>query len=103
MTTLDIHFSVVQRKAVSPTDLTQVGDRIRDFEDRCNATAQPFRWKVTTSGAELPPPLVAQVGTGRGGGAGQDGCVGDSPKVFQMSLKISICAPIEFRRSARSS
>lgn len=31
------------------TDLTQVRDRLRAFEDRYNATAQPFQWKFTTS------------------------------------------------------
>ncbi|MGW2580284.1 transposase, partial [Streptomyces virginiae] len=49
---VEIYFSVVQRKVVSPndfTDLTQVGDRIRAFEDRYNATAQPFQWRFTTS------------------------------------------------------
>ncbi|MFJ7496365.1 IS630 family transposase [Streptomyces sp. NPDC097727] len=49
---VEIYFSVVQRKVVSPndfTDLAQVGDRLRAFEDRHNATAQPFRWKFTTS------------------------------------------------------
>ncbi|MEU9117989.1 IS630 family transposase, partial [Streptomyces sp. NPDC048483] len=49
---VEIFFSVVQRKVVSPndsTDLTQVGDRLRAFEDRYNATAQPFQWKFTTS------------------------------------------------------
>ncbi|MFF2519667.1 transposase [Streptomyces sp. NPDC058086] len=47
-----VYFSVVQRKVVSPndfTDLTEVGDRLRAFEDRYNATAQPFQWKFTTS------------------------------------------------------
>ncbi|MFJ7201559.1 MULTISPECIES: hypothetical protein [unclassified Streptomyces] len=42
----------MQRKVVSPndfTDLAQVGDRLRAFEDRYNATAQPFQWKFTTS------------------------------------------------------
>jgi transposase len=49
---VEIFFSVVQRKVVSPndfTDLAQVGDRLRAFEDRYNATAQPFQWKFTTS------------------------------------------------------
>ncbi|WP_326793274.1 IS630 family transposase [Streptomyces sp. NBC_00841] len=49
---VEIYFSVVQRKVVSPndfTDLTQVTDRLRSFEDRYNATAQPFQWKFTTS------------------------------------------------------
>ncbi|WP_234384626.1 IS630 family transposase [Streptomyces sp. MMG1121] len=49
---IEIFFSIVQRKVVSPndfTDLTQVGDRLRAFEDRYDATAQPFQWKFTTS------------------------------------------------------
>ncbi|MFE9847150.1 IS630 family transposase [Streptomyces goshikiensis] len=49
---VEIYFSVVQRKVVSPndfTDLTQVADRLRAFEGRYNATAQRFRWKFTTS------------------------------------------------------
>ena len=49
---VEIFFSVVQRKVVSPndfTDLKQVADRLRAFEDRYNATAQPFQWKFTTS------------------------------------------------------
>jgi transposase len=49
---IEIFFSIVQRKVVSPndfTDLAEVRDRLRAFEDRYNATAQPFQWKFTTS------------------------------------------------------
>ncbi|WP_438452543.1 IS630 family transposase [Streptomyces asiaticus] len=49
---VEIYFSVVQRKVVSPNDFTglaQAEDRLRSFEDRYNATAQPFQWKFTTS------------------------------------------------------
>ncbi|MET7302524.1 IS630 family transposase [Embleya sp. NPDC005575] len=49
---VEIFFSVVQRKVVQPndfTDLAQVGDRLRAFEDRYNATAQPFQWRFTTA------------------------------------------------------
>jgi hypothetical protein len=49
---VEIFFSVVQRKVVAPndfTDLAQVGNRLRAFEDRYNATAQPFQWKFTHS------------------------------------------------------
>jgi transposase len=49
---IEIFFSIVQRKVVTPndfTDLNQVRDRLRAFEDRYNATAQPFQWKFTTS------------------------------------------------------
>ncbi|MFF4180714.1 transposase [Streptomyces sp. NPDC001750] len=52
---VEIYFSVVQRKVVHPndfTDLAQVRDRLRAFEDRYNATAQPFQWKFTTSDLE---------------------------------------------------
>lgn len=49
---VEIFFSIVQRKVVSPndfTDLSEVRDRLRAFEDRYNATAQPFQWRFTTS------------------------------------------------------
>jgi hypothetical protein len=49
---IEIFFSIVQRKVVQPndfTDLVEVRDRLRAFEDRYNATAQPFQWKFTTS------------------------------------------------------
>ena len=49
---IEIFFSIVQRKVVQPndfTDLAEVRDRLRRFEDRYNATAQPFQWKSTTS------------------------------------------------------
>ncbi|MEU5773392.1 transposase [Streptomyces venezuelae] len=49
---VEIFFSIVQRKVVSPndfTDLSEVRDRLRAFEDRYNATAQPFQWRSTTS------------------------------------------------------
>ncbi|MER7535676.1 hypothetical protein ABTX77_12935 [Streptomyces sp. NPDC097704] len=49
---VEVHFSVAQRKALSPddfTDLGQVGNRLRAFEDRFNATARPFQWKFTAS------------------------------------------------------
>ncbi|MET8518202.1 transposase [Streptomyces sp. NPDC005077] len=58
---VEIYFSVVQRKVVSPNDftnLTQVRDRLRDFEDRYNATAQPFQWSFTTSD---PDDLLARL------------------------------------------
>ncbi|MDW4909997.1 IS630 family transposase [Streptomyces sp. ADMS] len=48
---VEIFFSVVQRKVVAPNDFTnldQVRDRLRAFEDRYNATAQPFQRKFTT-------------------------------------------------------
>ncbi|WP_329261652.1 transposase [Streptomyces sp. NBC_01478] len=52
---IEIFFSIVQRKVVTPndfTDLDEVRDRLRAFEDRYNATAQPFQWRFTTSGLD---------------------------------------------------
>ncbi|MCX4641438.1 MULTISPECIES: hypothetical protein [unclassified Streptomyces] len=49
---IEIFFSIVQRKVVSPndfTDLDEIRTRLRAFEDRYNATAQPFQWRFTTS------------------------------------------------------
>jgi transposase len=49
---IEIFFSIVQRKVVSPNDfadLNEVRNRLRAFEDRYNATAQPFQWKFTTA------------------------------------------------------
>jgi transposase len=47
---VEVYFSVVQRKVVSPndfTDLAEVEQRLAGFEQRYNATARPFRWKFT--------------------------------------------------------
>ncbi|MFB7499358.1 transposase [Streptomyces sp. NPDC056161] len=49
---VEVYFSVVQRKVVSPndfTDLAQAAERLRVFVDRYDATAQPFQWKFTAS------------------------------------------------------
>ncbi|MFD7321659.1 transposase [Streptomyces sp. NPDC059875] len=49
---VEIFFSIVQRKAVAPNNfmnLDEVRNRLRVFEDRYNATAQPFQWRFTTS------------------------------------------------------
>jgi hypothetical protein len=46
----EIYFSVVQRKALTPndfTDLSQIRDRLAAFETRYNAIAKPFRWTFT--------------------------------------------------------
>jgi len=52
---VEIYFSIVQRKVVTPndfTDLDQVQDRLTAFERRYNATARPFRWKFTPADLE---------------------------------------------------
>jgi len=47
---VEIYFSIIQRKALSPndfTDLDVVEDRLTRFEIRYNAAANPFKWKFT--------------------------------------------------------
>ena len=49
---VEIYFSIVQRKVLSPndfTDLDAVIDRLSAFETRYNQTARPFKWKFTTT------------------------------------------------------
>ena len=49
---IEIYFSIVQRKVVSPndfTDLDTVIDRLSAFEARYNQAARPFKWKFTTT------------------------------------------------------
>jgi len=49
---IEIYFSIVQRKVVSPnafTDLATVIDRLSAFEARYSQTAQPFKWTFTTT------------------------------------------------------
>ena len=57
---VEIYFSIVQRKVITPHDFTDLDDlarRILAFQDRYNATATPFDWRLhaptsTTSSAE---------------------------------------------------
>jgi len=47
---VEIFFSIVQRKAVKPqdfNDLETLADRLLAFQDRYNATAEPFDWRFT--------------------------------------------------------
>ena len=49
---IEIYFSIVQRKVLSPNDFTDIdaiSDRLSAFENRYNQTAQPFKWKFTTT------------------------------------------------------
>ncbi len=49
---IEIYYSIVQRKVLSPndfTDLTEVETRLGSFEQRYNATATPFNWKFTAT------------------------------------------------------
>jgi transposase len=47
---IEIYFSVVQRKVVTPNDLTDLdalAQRLLDFQDHYNQHAAPFAWKFT--------------------------------------------------------
>ena len=52
---VEIYFSIVQSKVLTPNDFTsldQVEDRLTAFEQRYNATARPFRWRFTPADLE---------------------------------------------------
>jgi hypothetical protein len=47
---VEIYFSILQRKAITPADFTDLDDlaaRILAFQHRYNATAEPFDWTYT--------------------------------------------------------
>jgi len=47
---IEIYFSILQRKAITPVDFADLDDlatRILAFQDRYNATAEPFDWRYT--------------------------------------------------------
>lgn len=49
---IEIYFSIVQRKVLSPNDFTALDaviDRLNSFQTRYNKTARPFKWKFTTT------------------------------------------------------
>jgi transposase-like protein len=54
---VEIYFSIIQRKLLTPNDFTDtavIEKRLHDFETSYNAAARPFRWRFTTSNlAEL--------------------------------------------------
>ena len=47
---IEIYFSILQRKAIAPVDFADLDDlaeRNLSFQDRYNATAEPFDWRYT--------------------------------------------------------
>lgn len=49
---IEIYFSILQRKVLTPmevTDPNQLSQRVLDFQDYYQQTAQPFSWKFTTA------------------------------------------------------
>ncbi len=56
---IEIFFSIIQKKAVSPNDfasLEQLSRTLLAFVDRYNQTAKPFSWKFTAAGLTAPAP-----------------------------------------------
>ena len=50
MNQIEIFFSILQRKVLTPNDLTDLdalAERVLAFQDRYNATATPFDWRFT--------------------------------------------------------
>jgi hypothetical protein len=48
---IEIYFSVVQRKLLTPDDtddLDTLAERLHAFEDRYNQVAEPFDWRFNT-------------------------------------------------------
>jgi hypothetical protein len=48
--TIEIYFSIVQRKALTPNDfqsLAQLENRLLDFQKHYQRTASPFQWTFT--------------------------------------------------------
>jgi len=73
---IELFFSIVQRKALTPNDfpdLTAVETRLRDFAALYNDTAVPFHWRFTRADLEdrlaalpdLPPPRPSGADTGQ--------------------------------------
>lgn len=49
---VEVYFSIIQRKALSPNDFTHldvIEQRLTRFEVRYNTAAKPFKWKFTTN------------------------------------------------------
>ena len=49
---VEIYFSIIQRKVLSPNDfedLEAIVQRLADFEERYNQTTRPFRWNFTST------------------------------------------------------
>ena len=59
LNSVEIYFSIVQRKVVTPNDftsLTELEDRLLAFQGRYERTAKPFQWTFTRT--DLADPLA---------------------------------------------
>ena len=62
---MEIYFSIVQRKVLTPNDfnsLSELEQRLLEFERRYAETASPFQWTCTRKGLDT---LVAKIGNKR--------------------------------------
>jgi hypothetical protein len=60
---IEIFFSIIQKKVVSPNDFTGLAglkQTLLAFMDRYNRTAKPFNWKFTAADLAGPRALAAQ-------------------------------------------
>jgi hypothetical protein len=60
---VEIYFSIVQRKAVTPNhfnSLSALKDRLLDFQAHYQASAKPFQWKFTRQDLHS---LIKKLGT----------------------------------------
>jgi len=58
---VEVYFSIVQRKVLTPNDfadLAEVAQRLHDYAKRYNAHARPFKWKFTPADLE---DLIARI------------------------------------------
>nr|WP_238361944.1 transposase [Actinopolymorpha pittospori] len=110
---IEIYFSVVQRKVVTPNDFTdpaEVEHRLLTFEKRYNATAKPFRWKFTRNDlddlltridrhqtAEPARRTSATVAVSRSGGYGRPLAPATS-RVRELRAARTECQPRRVRR-----
>jgi hypothetical protein len=47
---VEVYFSIVQRKALTPSDfssMTELEDRLLGFQEHYEAAARPFQWKFS--------------------------------------------------------
>jgi len=76
---IEIYFSIIQRKVLSPNDfsgLEALAERLLDFQYYWEATAKPFEWKFTRSDlVALLSKVCVRATTGLTGSAlGASGC-----------------------------
>ena len=81
---VEIYFSVLQRKALTPNDFESLNDlqsRLLEFQQHYTAIAKPFQWKFTRSDLEK---LLARLDN--------DELLGASARCFKSSRTSPSCA-----------